>query len=188
MKVSAIVYTSNTGFTAQYATLLSHQTGLPLYRLEECQLPRDTQVLFLGWLCAGKIQGLKGAMGRFQVAGICAVGMAPQADPAKLAGDNRCGGLPLFYLRGGYFHLVQPFQSGGAQLSIISASGGHESLAYVGAGAYLHAQPVAGVLMHVAEFRTQKTAALPLAQRVQVDVGPVRIAVEHAAFARRQSA
>lgn len=102
MKVSAIVYTSNTGFTAQYATLLSHQTGLPLYRLEECDLPRSTQVLFLGWLCAGKIQGLKGAMGRFQVAGICAVGLAPQADPAKLAGDNRCRGLPLFYLRGGY--------------------------------------------------------------------------------------
>lgn len=102
MKVSAIVYTSNTGFTAQYATLLSHQTGLPLYRLEECDLPGSTQVLFLGWLCAGKLQGLKRAMGRFQVAGICAVGMAPQADPAKLAGDNRCGGLPLFYLRGGY--------------------------------------------------------------------------------------
>lgn len=102
MKVSAIVYTSNTGFTAQYATLLSHQTGLPLYRLEECDLPGSTQVLFLGWLCAGKLQGLKRAMGRFQVVGVCAVGLAPQADPAKLAGDNRCGGLPLFYLRGGY--------------------------------------------------------------------------------------
>ena len=102
MKVSAIVYTSNTGFTAQYATLLAHQTGLPLHRLEECDLPRDTQVLFLGWLCAGKIQGLKGAMGRFQVVGICAVGMGPEVDSAKLARDNRCEGLPLFYLRGGY--------------------------------------------------------------------------------------
>ena len=102
MKVSAIVYTSNTGFTAQYATLLAHQTGLPLHRLEECDLPRDTQVLFLGWLCAGKIQGLKQAMGRFQVVGICAVGMGPEADTAKLARDNRCEGLPLFYLLGGY--------------------------------------------------------------------------------------
>lgn len=102
MKVSAIVYTSGTGFTAQYAALLARQTGLPLYRLEECDLPRDAQALYLGWLCAGKIQGLKKAMGRFQVAGICAVGMAPEADPAKLAGDNRCQQLPLFYLRGGY--------------------------------------------------------------------------------------
>lgn len=35
MKASAIVYTSNTGFTAQYATLLAHDLGLslPLYYL-----------------------------------------------------------------------------------------------------------------------------------------------------------
>lgn len=102
MKVSAIVYTSNTGFTAQYATLLSHQTGLPLHQLKECTLPQGTQVLYLGWLCAGKVQGLKKAAARFRVEAVCAVGMAPECDPAKLAGDNRWTGLPLFYLRGGY--------------------------------------------------------------------------------------
>lgn len=103
MNVSAIVYTSNTGFTAQYATLLSHQTGLPLHRLEEAAaLPRGTQVLYLGWLCAGKIQGLKKAAARFQVKAVCAVGLAPECDLAKLAGDNRWNGLSLFYLRGGY--------------------------------------------------------------------------------------
>lgn len=102
MKASAIVYTSNTGFTAQYATLLSHQTGLPLQRLEECTLPQGTQVLYLGWLCAGKIQGLKKAAARYQVEAVCAVGLAPECDLGKLAGDNHWNGLPLFYLRGGY--------------------------------------------------------------------------------------
>ena len=103
MNASAIVYTSNTGFTAQYATLLSHQTGLPLHQLEEAAaLPRGTQVLYLGWLCAGKIQGLKKAASRFQVEAVCAVGLAPECDLDKLAGDNHCSGLPLFYLRGGY--------------------------------------------------------------------------------------
>jgi len=102
MKVSAIVYTSNTGFTAQYATLLSHQTGLPLHRLEEGTLPQGTQVLYLGWLCAGKIQGLKKAAARYQVEAVCAVGLAQECDLAKLAGDNHWNGLPLFYLRGGY--------------------------------------------------------------------------------------
>lgn len=102
MNASAIVYTSNTGFTAQYATLLSHQTGLPLHQLKECTLPQGTQVLYLGWLCAGKVQGLKKAAARFRVEAVCAVGMAPECDPAKLAGDNRWTGLPLFYLRGGY--------------------------------------------------------------------------------------
>ena len=102
MNVSAIVYTSNSGFTAQYATLLSHQTGLPLHRLEESTLPRGTQVLYLGWLCAGKIQGLKKAAARYQVEAVCAVGLAPECDLGKLAGDNHWTELPLFYLRGGY--------------------------------------------------------------------------------------
>ncbi|WP_297198471.1 hypothetical protein [uncultured Flavonifractor sp.] len=103
MKASAIVYTSNTGFTAQYATLLAHQTGLPLFRLEDSSaLAPGTEVLFLGWLCAGKIQGLKKAMGRFFIRCVCAVGMAPsQGYAQKLAHDLGLS-LPLYYLRGGY--------------------------------------------------------------------------------------
>ena len=34
MKPNAIVYTSSTGFTRQYAFLLGEQTGLPVYSLE----------------------------------------------------------------------------------------------------------------------------------------------------------
>ena len=59
-------------------------------------------MIYLGWLCAGKIQGLKKAASRFQVESVCAVGLAPECDLDKLAGDNHCSGLPLFYLRGGY--------------------------------------------------------------------------------------
>lgn len=103
MRASAIVYTSATGFTAQYATLLHHQTGLPLYQLEEAAgLPGSTRVLYLGWLRAGKIMGLKKAASRLKVAGICAVGLAPEGNPSKLREDNRLGEIPLFYLRGGY--------------------------------------------------------------------------------------
>ena len=35
MNTNAIVYTSNTGYTAQYAKLLGKKTGLPLYSLAE---------------------------------------------------------------------------------------------------------------------------------------------------------
>lgn len=103
MNASAIVYTSATGFTAQYATLLHHQTGLPLYRLEDVgELPGSTRVLYLGWLCAGQIKGLKKAVKHLTVAGVCAVGMAPAAEDSALRQGNRLGQLPLFYLRGGY--------------------------------------------------------------------------------------
>ena len=35
MKPNAIVYTSNTGYTAEYAYLLGGKTGLPVYALAE---------------------------------------------------------------------------------------------------------------------------------------------------------
>lgn len=103
MRASAIVYTSATGFTAQYATLLHHQTGLPVYRLEEAgSLPRSTRVLYLGWLRAGQIQGLKQALRRWEVAGVCAVGMAPAEGYAQELARKHALTVPLFYLRGGY--------------------------------------------------------------------------------------
>ena len=37
MKPIAIVYTSNTGFTAEYASLLGGETGLPVYALEDAK-------------------------------------------------------------------------------------------------------------------------------------------------------
>ena len=80
MNAAAIVYTSQTGFTARYAALLAERTGLPCRPLKEAAaLPRGTAVIYLGWLCAGGIKGLKEARR-----------------------DNRLDGVPLFYLRGGY--------------------------------------------------------------------------------------
>ena len=75
-----------------------------LYRLgqEAAALPRGTAVIYLGWLCAGGIKGLKGARRRFRTAAVCAVGMAAEVEEAKLRRDNRLEGVPLFYLRGGY--------------------------------------------------------------------------------------
>lgn len=102
-RVSAIVYTSATGFTARYAGLLAEQTGLPLFRLEEADaLAPGAPVLYLGWLHAGSVRGLKRALRRFRVEGACAVGMAPEVDADKLRRDSGLGQAPLFYLRGGY--------------------------------------------------------------------------------------
>ena len=59
MKPNAIVYTSNTGYTRQYALLLGAQTGLPVYALDEARkcLAPGCAILYLGWLMAGKVQG-----------------------------------------------------------------------------------------------------------------------------------
>ena len=102
-RISAIVYTSATGFTARYAQMLAGETGLPAFRLEEADaLAPGAPVLCLGWLRAGSVRGLKAARRRFRVEGVCAVGMAPEADPEQLRRDNGLENAPLFYLRGGY--------------------------------------------------------------------------------------
>lgn len=105
MRPTAIVYTSGTGFTARYAALLSQRADLPAYDLREPEgPPPGSTVLFLGWLRAGKIQGLARARRRYRVAAVCAVGMmegAP-ADVAKTAASNHLENTPHFYLRGGY--------------------------------------------------------------------------------------
>lgn len=111
--VTAIVYTSATGFTRRYAQMLAERMGLPAYELGGPGAPgKGCCVVYLGWLCAGGIKGLKKALGRYDVRAVCAVGMAPAtADyEAKLAKDNKVWDRPFFYLRGGY----APERLGGA--------------------------------------------------------------------------
>ena len=95
MNAAAIVYTSQTGFTARYAALLAERTGLPCRPLKEAAaLPRGTAVIYLGWLCAGGIKGLKGARRRFRTAAVCAVGMAAEVEEASCAGTTGWRAFP----------------------------------------------------------------------------------------------
>lgn len=103
MKAEAIVYTSNTGFTADYAARLSRATGLLAY--EQNKAPAQLgPVVYLGWLCAGGIKGLRQAQKRWTVAAVCAVGMGKpgENDLDSIARANHTGDRPLFYLQGGY--------------------------------------------------------------------------------------
>ena len=106
MKPIAIVYTSNTGFTAEYASLLGGETGLPVYALEDAKksLPQNSPVIYLGWLAAGKVQGYDKAVTNFDIQALCAVGMGKsgsQLEAVKKA-NNLPEGLPLFTLQGGF--------------------------------------------------------------------------------------
>ena len=106
MKPNAIAYTSNTGYTEQYALLLGEQTGLPVYTLEDAgkNLAPGGAVIYLGWLMAGKVKGLKKARARYDVKAVCAVGMGPETggQTADISAKNPVGNVPLFYLQGGF--------------------------------------------------------------------------------------
>ena len=106
MKPSAIVYTSKTGFTAQYASLLGGETGLPVYSLEDASksLPQSSPIVYLGWLTAGKVQGYDKAVTKFNLQALCAVGMAKSGSQMEdvRKSNNLPQGLPLFTLQGGF--------------------------------------------------------------------------------------
>lgn len=113
--VKAIIYTTNTGNTEKYAKLLSGQTGLPAYTLEEAKEKADpgTEVIYLGWVMAGGIQGYKEAAKQYKVRVACAVSMGPtgslteetrkkNAIPSQTAVFTLQGGLDLTKLHGMY--------------------------------------------------------------------------------------
>lgn len=107
MKATAIIYTSNTGFTRRYAQLLGEATGLPVHNLSAAgkAVPRGASIVYLGWLMAGSVKGVKKAIGRWTVTALCAVGMGSDGEKQLEGLGAKCGlaaTVPLFYLRGGY--------------------------------------------------------------------------------------
>lgn len=106
MKVKAIVYSSMTGYTAQYAQMLSKKAELPCYTLSEAEgkLPKNTKILFMSWLMAGSLVDYKKAAKHWQVAAACSVGL--NATPEQAEVTKKASKIPektpLFPLQGGY--------------------------------------------------------------------------------------
>ncbi len=103
-----IVYESKTGFTRRYAEMLSKKTGWKMYATYELPKNSEDEILFLGWMKAGRIQGLS-KMNLARVKAVCATGTARYAEPSeeKVKARNKIKTVPFFYLRGGCLPLKQ---------------------------------------------------------------------------------
>ena len=103
MKV--IVYTSNTGHTAEYSKMLGAKIGLPVYALKEAKkkLQKGTEIIYLGWLFANNIKGYKKATKKYKVSAICAVGLCDTGTAvAEVRKANSISEeTPLFTMQGG---------------------------------------------------------------------------------------
>lgn len=98
-----IVYESKTGFTRRYAEMLAGKTGLKVYSVRELtEAQKSEEMIFLGWIKAGKVQGLD-KVKNSNVVAVCASGTARTLEPSTEAviERNKIQGKPLFYLRGG---------------------------------------------------------------------------------------
>lgn len=104
-----IVYESKTGFTKRYAEMLSAKTGLRVFQVKElARVSRDEEIIFLGWIKAGKIQGLD-KLKKYNVKAVCGSGVGRTAEPdtETLTARNKIGDKPFFYLRGGCLPLKE---------------------------------------------------------------------------------
>ena len=98
-----IVYASKTGFTKKYARMLSEKLGMDMVDVKELpRVPKESEVLYLGWMKVGKVQGLRKMKG-YKVVAVCGSGTGRSAEPSEEEVKRRNGleNIPFFYLRGG---------------------------------------------------------------------------------------
>lgn len=98
-----ILYESKTGFTKKYADMLAEKTGLKVFTVKELsKVNSDEEIIFLGWMKAGKIQGLD-KLRKNKVKAVCTTGMGQTAEPSteEVIARNKIEGIPFFYLHGG---------------------------------------------------------------------------------------
>ena len=104
-----IVYESKTGFTKRYAYMLAEKTRLKVLRVKELsKVNQDEEIIFLGWIKAGKIQGID-KLRKYNVKAVCGSGTGRTAEPntEAVTEKNKIKGIPFFYLRGGCIPLKE---------------------------------------------------------------------------------
>lgn len=102
--VKAIVYESKAGHTLKYAEMLSKKLNIPFYWVNDSleKLNSNEKIIFLSWICAGKIKEKNKIDNKYDIVCYGAVGAYPYSDEylKELKVANNID-KPLFYLRGG---------------------------------------------------------------------------------------
>lgn len=102
--INAIIYESKSGHTARYAEMLSKKLHIPVYNTEQAskKLKSNAKIIFLSWVCAGKIKNKKIIDNLYNVLCYVSVGAYPYSDEylSELKKGNNVD-KPLFYIRGG---------------------------------------------------------------------------------------
>ena len=103
-----VIYESGTGFTARYAAWIAEELqceSVALKNVKTVNFADYDQVIFGGWMCAGKVMGYdKFVKLNAKNVVLFAVGMAPSVPEVanKIIADNGFDAERFFYFEGGY--------------------------------------------------------------------------------------
>ncbi|MBR4881218.1 MAG: hypothetical protein IKU19_04750, partial [Clostridia bacterium] len=103
-KVDAILYTSNTGYSEQYAKMLSEKTGIPVFSLKESRLSAGADIIYIGWLMAGFVSDYHKAAKKYNASAVIGVGMGEKGTQLdEVRKNNKIpSDVPVFVLQGGF--------------------------------------------------------------------------------------
>ena len=102
-----IVYASNTGYTKQYAEIVSKNAKIDAFPVDNIPSGRSREpVIFMGWVMAGKVVGYKKAKeAGCKILCVVAVGMSPES-PAQTKTIRESlkkePYMDVYYVQGGY--------------------------------------------------------------------------------------
>ena len=101
--MSSIVYVSNAGSSKRYAEMLSEKTGYPCYAFSDSDKAVGTDVIFIGWVMAGAVQGLSEARVKFgTLKAVVAVGMMKSDSQDAAIKEKNSISEPYFSLAGAF--------------------------------------------------------------------------------------
>ena len=101
--MNSIVYVSNTGSSKRYAEMLSEKTGYPCYAFSDSDKAVGTDVIFIGWVMAGAVQGLSEARVKFgTLKAVVAVGMMKSDSQDAAIKEKNSISEPYFSLAGAF--------------------------------------------------------------------------------------
>lgn len=103
--MEAIIYTSNTGTTKKYASLLGEQINLPVIEMKNsAKVKSGADIIYLGWIMASGVKGYNDATKKWNVKAVCAVGMGGTGTQEKEVRERNKipSQVPIFTLQGGF--------------------------------------------------------------------------------------
>ena len=99
----SIVYVSNTGSSKRYAEMLSEKMGYPCYPLSDSDAAVGSDVIFIGWVMAGNLQGLSEARTKFvTLKAVVAVGMMQSESQDVAIKEKNSISEPFFTVAGAF--------------------------------------------------------------------------------------
>lgn len=102
--MATIIYCSNSGSAKRYAELLSEKTGFSCVDIaKRSTINADEEIIFIGWIMAGALQGLKEARESFQnIKAVCGVGMMKSEKATEETKAKNNITEPYFFLTGDF--------------------------------------------------------------------------------------